>query len=93
MPSLHYLLCKSCYAFCAEEKDERKGKKKKGGKNRSIRGYGIIGNDQGLGEPEWGGRTMKMTQLSARVYKEFDFRRGNSSIDPCPFRVCERESR
>lgn len=72
---------------------EEKKRKKKGGKNRSIRGYGIIGNDQGLGEPEWGGRTMKMTQLSARVYKEFDFRRGNSSIDPCPFRVCERESR
>ena len=24
---------------------------------------------------------MKMTQLSARVYKEFDFRRANSSID------------
>lgn len=34
---------------------EEKKRKKKGGKNRSIRGYGIIGNDQGLGEPEWGG--------------------------------------
>lgn len=92
MPSLHYLLCKSCYAFC-EEKDGRKEKKKKGEKIVRFADTGLSGTIKASGSQSGEGGTMKMTQLSARVYKEFDFRRGNSSIDPCPFRVCERESR
>ena len=79
--------------FAPRRRIEEKKRKKRGGKIVRFADTGLSGTIKASGSQSGGGGTMKMTQLSARVYKEFDFRRGNSSIDPCPFRVCERESR
>lgn len=76
MPSLHYLLCKSCYTFCAEEKDGRKEKKKKGGKksfDSRIRDYRERSRPRGArvgGVEQWRWHSFRRVYIKSSISVE-----------------------